>query len=147
MPEPVRLEVQTGMPHDLRTLLMEELRDEEDALLLALPLTERDVDEPGMLLDLGDLMSLAGAIDLPELRYPAFTPAIPAELIETPTIFDAIRARDILVHHPFESFKDTVKHFLERSAVDEHVLAIKLTLYRTSGETAIVKSLIEAAER
>ena len=145
--EVVRLEVQTGMPHDLRTLLMEELRDEEDALVLALPLTERDVDEPGMLLDLGDLMSLAAAIDLPELRYPSFTPALPVELIETPTIFDAIRARDILVHHPFESFKDTVEHFLERSAVDEHVLAIKLTLYRTSGETAIVKSLIEAAER
>ena len=145
--EVVRLEVQTGMPHDLRTLLMEELRDEEDALVVALPLTERDVDEPGMLLDLGDLMSLAAAIDLPELRYPSFTPVLPAELIETPNIFDAIRERDILVHHPFESFKDTVEHFLERSAVDEHVLAIKLTLYRTSGETAIVKSLIEAAER
>ena len=145
--EVVRLEVQTGMPHDLRTLLMEELRDEEDALVVALPLTERDVDEPGLLLDLGDLMSLAAAIDLPELRYPSFTPVLPAELIETPNIFDAIRERDILVHHPFESFKDTVEHFLERSAVDEHVLAIKLTLYRTSGETAIVKSLIEAAER
>ena len=145
--EVVRLEVQTGMPHDLRTLLMEELRDEEDALVVALPLTERDVDEPGLLLDLGDLMSLAAAIDLPELRYPSFTPVLPAELLETPNIFDAIRERDILVHHPFESFKDTVEHFLERSAVDEHVLAIKLTLYRTSGETAIVKSLIEAAER
>ena len=145
--EVVRLEVQTGMPDDLRTLLMEELRDEEDALIVALPLTERDVDEPGTLLDLGDLMSLAGAIDLPDLRYPPFTPAIPPELVETPNIFDAIRERDVLVHHPFESFRDTVEHFLERAAVDDHVLAIKLTLYRTSGETAIVKSLIEAAER
>ena len=145
--EVVRLEVQSGMPEDLRTLLMEELRDEEDALIVALPLTERDVDEPGMLLDLGDLMSLAGAIDLPELRYAPFTPAIPVELVETPNIFDAIRERDVLVHHPFESFKETVEHFLERAAVDDHVLAIKLTLYRTSGETAIVKSLIEAAER
>jgi polyphosphate kinase len=145
--EVVRLEVQTGMPDELRTLLMEELRDEEDALIVALPLTERDVDEPGTLLDLGDLMSLAGAIDLPELRYPSFTPAVPEELIETPNIFDAIRERDVLVHHPFESFRDSVEHFLERAATDEHVLAIKLTLYRTSGETAIVKSLIEAAER
>lgn len=145
--EVVRLEVQTGMPDELRTLLMEELRDEEDALIVALPLTERDVDEPGLLLDLGDLMSLAAAIDLPELRFPPFTPAVPMELLQTPNIFDAIRERDILVHHPFESFKDTVELFLERAANDEHVLAIKLTLYRTSGETAIVRSLIEAAER
>jgi polyphosphate kinase len=145
--EVVRLEVQPGMPVDLRTLLMEELRDEEDALVVALPLTERDVDEPGTLLDLGDLMSLAAAIDLPDLRYPVFTAGIPAELTDSTSIFDAIRARDILVHHPFESFRDTVEHFLERAATDEHVLAIKLTLYRTSGETAIVRSLIEAAER
>jgi polyphosphate kinase len=145
--EVVRLEVQTGMPEELRTLLMEELRDEEDALLLALPLTEGDVDEPGTLLDLGDLMSLASAIELPDHRYPAFVPGIPEELAEATNIFDAIRERDILVHHPFESFRDTVEHFLERAALDDHVLAIKLTLYRTSGETAIVKSLIEAAER
>jgi polyphosphate kinase len=145
--EVVRLEVQTGMPEELRTLLMEELRDEEDALALALPLTESDVDEPGTLLDLGDLMSLASAIELPDHRYPAFVPGIPAELAEATNIFDAIRERDILVHHPFESFRETVEHFLERAATDEHVLAIKLTLYRTSGETAIVKSLIEAAER
>ncbi len=145
--EVVRLEVQTGMPDELRTLLMEELRDEEDAQVVALPLTERDVDEPGTLLDLGDLMSLAASIELPELRFPAFTPGIPAELVEAPGIFDAIRERDILVHHPFESFRDTVEHFIERAALDENVLAIKLTLYRTSGETAIVRSLIEAAER
>ena len=145
--EVVRLEVQTGIPDDLRTLLMEELRDEEDALVVALPLTERDVDEPGTLLDLGDLMSLASAIDLPELRFAPFTPGIPAELVDVTNIFDAIRERDILVHHPFESFRDTVEHFLERAATDEHVLAIKLTLYRTSGETAIVRSLIQAAER
>ena len=145
--EVVRLEVQSGMPDDLRTLLMEELRDEEDALIVALPLTERDVDEPGTLLDLGDLMSLAAAIDLPDARYAAFTPGIPSELAEAANIFDAIRERDILVHHPFESFRETVEHFLERAALDEQVLAIKLTLYRTSGETAIVRSLIEAAER
>ena len=145
--EVVRLEVQTGMPDELRTLLMEELRDEEDVQIVALPLTERDVDEPGTLLDLGDLMSLAASIELPELRFPPFTPGIPAELVDMPGIFDAIRERDILVHHPFESFRDTVEHFIERAALDENVLAIKLTLYRTSGETAIVRSLIEAAER
>jgi polyphosphate kinase len=145
--EVVRLEVQSGMPEDLRTLLMEELRDEEDAQLVALPLTERDVDDPGQLLDLGDLMSLSAAIDLPELRYPPFVPSVPAAMAEATSIFDAIRERDILVHHPFESFRDTVEQFIERAALDEHVLAIKLTLYRTSGETAIVRSMIEAAER
>jgi polyphosphate kinase len=145
--EVVRLEVQAGISDELKTLLMEELRDEEDAQLLALPLTERDVESAGTLLDLGDLMSLASAIDLPDLRYPSFTPVVPAPLAATPNIFDAIRERDILVHHPFESFHDTVEHFIERAAVDENVLAIKLTLYRTSGETAIVRSLIEAAER
>ncbi len=145
--EVVRLEVQAGMPEALRTLLMEELRDEEDAVALALPLTERDVDEPGTLLDLGDLMSLSAAIDLPALRFPPFTPGVPPELADSRSIFEAIRERDILVHHPFESFRDTVEHFIERSATDDNVLAIKLTLYRTSGETAIVKSLIEAAER
>jgi len=145
--EVVRLEVQSGMPEALRTLLMEELRDEEDAVVLALPLIERDVDEPGTLLDLGDLMSLSSQIELPALRYPAFTPRVPPELADSRSIFEAIRERDILVHHPFESFRDTVEHFIERSATDENVLAIKLTLYRTSGETAIVRSLIEAAER
>ncbi|MCC7055595.1 MAG: polyphosphate kinase 1 [Gemmatimonadaceae bacterium] len=145
--EVVRLEVQQGMPQELRTLLMEELADEEDALVVALPLTDHDVDEPGTLLDLGDLMSLAAAIDLPEHRHPPFTAAVPPELADSRSIFEAIRERDILVHHPFESFRDTVEHFIERAATDEQVLAIKLTLYRTSGETAIVRSLIEAAER
>ena len=145
--EVVRLEVQSGMPVELRTLLTEELRDEEDALIVALPLTERDVDEPGTLLDFGDLMSLAAAIDLPDARYAPYTPGIPSELADAANIFDAIRERDILVHHPFESFRETVELFLERAALDEQVLAIKLTLYRTSGETAIVRSLIEAAER
>ena len=145
--EVVRLEVQTGMPDALRTLLMEELRDEEDALMVALPLSERDVDEPGTLLDLGDLMSLASAIDLPDLKYPPFVPGIPTELADVANIFDAIREHDVLVHHPFESFRETVEHFIERAATDEQVLAIKLTLYRTSGETAIVRSLIQAAER
>jgi polyphosphate kinase len=145
--EVVRLEVQQDMPETLRTLLMEELNDEEETRDVALPLTDRDVDESGTLLDLGDLMALMGAIDLPDARDAAFTPRVPPEFAEATSVFDAIRARDILVHHPFDSFRDTVERFLEEAAVDDSVLAIKLTLYRTSGDTAIVRALIEAAER
>ncbi|MCU0625800.1 MAG: polyphosphate kinase 1 [Gemmatimonadaceae bacterium] len=144
--EVVRLEVQHGMPDNVRALLLEELREEDGAALLSLPLSERDIDETGPLLDLGDLLALAGAIDLPELRDPPYTPRIPDELHDH-GIFEAIRQRDILVHHPFESFRESVERFLEVAAVDEHVLALKVTLYRTSGETAIVKALIEAAQR
>ena len=144
--EVVRLEVQAGMPEAVRTLLLEELREEEGAAQLSLPLAERDVDESGALLDLADLVALAGAVDLPELRDPPLVQKVPDELHET-GMFEAIRHRDVLVHHPFESFRDTVERFLEVAATDDHVLAIKVTLYRTSGETAIVKALIEAAQR
>jgi polyphosphate kinase len=87
-------------------------------------------------------------LDIPELRDPPFTSNVPAELRDPQrSIFDVIRERDILVHHPFDSFSATVERFLQSAATDEHVLAIKLTLYRTSGDTAIVEALTEAAQR
>jgi polyphosphate kinase len=143
--EVVRLEVQEGMPAELRELLLEELRDDEGPA--AQPLTHPDVHECGPILELGDLMEIA-ALDLPDLRDPPFVPATPPELRDTTrSIFEAIRAGDILVHHPFDSFGSSVERFLETAAGDDQVLAIKLTLYRTSGETAIVRALIEAAQR
>ncbi len=141
--EVVRLEVQRGMPDQLRTLLLEELRETEDPEMA--PLTEREVHEPGRLLDLGDLMALAG-LDLPELRDPPFVPLTPPELRDGRTVFDVLRERDILVHHPFDSFPSTVERFLDEASRDEHVLAIKMTLYRTSGDTAVVRALTEAAQ-
>jgi len=143
--EVVRLEVQSNMPPHLRTLLLEELRDAEVPQSAAL--TERDIQDAGELLDLGDLMALH-ALDLPALKDPVFTASIPAELRDPArSIFDVIREQDLLVHHPFDSFSASVERFLETAALDDNVLAIKLTLYRTSGDTAIVDALIEAAQR
>ncbi len=141
--EVVRLEVQQGMPEALRQLLLEELRESEDPEMA--PLTGREVHEPGRLLDLGDLHALAG-LDLPELRDPPFVPVTPVELRDGRLVFDAVRERDLLVHHPFDSFPGTVERFLDEAAHDEHVLAIKMTLYRTSGDTAVVRALTEAAQ-
>ena len=143
--EVVRLEVQTGTPEALKTLLLDELRETEDPELA--PLTGADVHEPGPLLDVGDLMSLSG-LDVPELRDPPYTPAVPVEL-RTPDrpIFDVIRERDLMVHHPYESYTASVEHFIHAASRDEQVLAIKMTLYRTSGDGAIVRALTEAAQR
>jgi polyphosphate kinase len=143
--EVVRLEVGDDMPQHLRALLLEELREEDVPQSAAL--TERDVQEAGPILDVGDMMALC-AIDLPALKDAPFSPATPLELRDPGrSIFDVIRERDLLVHHPFDSFSVSVERFLETAAVDDNVLAIKLTLYRTSGDTAIVDALIEAAQR
>ena len=143
--EVIRLEVQDDMPAHLRALLLEELRDAD--LPATTSLSEADIEESGHLLDLTDLMEIA-ELEIPELRDPPFASNVPPELRDPQrSIFDVIRERDILVHHPFDSFSATVERFLQSAATDEHVLAIKLTLYRTSGDTAIVRALTEAAER
>ena len=143
--EVIRLEVQDDMPAHLRSLLLEELRDADYPARTSLG--DADIDDAGTLLDLSALMGLA-TLDIPALRDPPFTPRVPPELRDPDgSIFDVIRERDILVHHPFDSFPATVERFLQTAAVDEDVLAIKLTLYRTSGDTAIVRALTEAAQR
>jgi polyphosphate kinase len=143
--EVVRLEVETGMPEKVQALLLDELRDSSD--LSFMPLTARDVCDADPWLELGDLMSLA-SLEIPELRDPPFGPVTPPELREPDrSIFDIIRERDILVHHPFESFGTTIENFLDTAAEDPNVLAIKLTLYRTTGDTAVVRALTEAAQR
>jgi len=143
--EVVRLEVRRDTPAALRALLVEELRDDEvpgGSLL-----TERDVHEGGRLLALADLVTLAD-VPLAELHYPPFSPTTPIELRDgSRSIFDVIRERDVLVHHPFDAFATTVERFFETAAEDPDVLAIKVTLYRTSGDTAIVQALTEAAQR
>ena len=143
--EVIRLEVQDDMPTHLRALLLEELRDADYPAKTSL--SDADVEEAGHLLDLSALMELA-SLDMADLRDPPFTASVPPELRDPDrSIFEVIRERDILVHHPFDSFPATVERFLQSAAVDEQVLAIKLTLYRTSGDTAIVRALTEAAQR
>lgn len=141
--EVVRLEVQRDMPDRIRNLLLEELSESETQLVA--PLVHEDVHDQDDLLEFGDLMQLA-MIDLPELHDPPHTPQVPPAFRDARNVFDAIRERDVLVHHPYESFSSSVEMFLEAAANDPHVLAIKLTLYRTSGDTAIVRALTEAAE-
>ncbi|HUQ46153.1 MAG TPA: polyphosphate kinase 1 [Gemmatimonadaceae bacterium] len=143
--EVIRLEVQDDTPAHLRALLLEELRDADFPAKTSL--SDADVEEAGHLLDLSDLLELA-SLDIAELRDPPFTPSVPPELRDPDrSIFEVIRERDLLVHHPFDSFPATVERFLQSAAMDEQVLAIKLTLYRTSGDTAIVRALTEAAQR
>ncbi|MEO8194820.1 MAG: polyphosphate kinase 1 [Gemmatimonadales bacterium] len=143
--EVVRVELETGTPPGLQTLLLEELKEDQAEDLPTLP--EIELVETGPLLALADLMSLAG-LDIPELHYAPLIPVVPRELRDSKrSIFDVMRERDVLVHHPFDSFSATVEAFIAAAAIDENVLAIKMTLYRTSGDTAIVRALTEAAER
>ncbi|MGH7603354.1 MAG: polyphosphate kinase 1 [Gemmatimonadaceae bacterium] len=143
--EVVRVEVEKGISPQLRDMILAELLEDQPPEMPAL--TEADLIETGPLLDLGDLMWLA-TMNIPELRDPPFIPATPPELRDTArSIFDAIRQGDILVHHPFDSFTASVEHFLLAAARDPDVLALKMTLYRTSGDTEIVRALTEAAQR
>jgi polyphosphate kinase len=134
----VRLEVEDSMPAKTRQLLMRELQVESEDVF---PL-------PG-LLGLSDLMELHG-IDRPDLKDEPFYPLTNRDLVsadDSPVdLFSVLRQKDILVHHPYESFTTSVQRFIEQAAADPDVLAIKQTLYRTSGESAIVDALIEAAE-
>ncbi|MBN9184129.1 MAG: RNA degradosome polyphosphate kinase [Microbacterium sp.] len=132
-----------------------EVTDDMDDLTLDLLIDELDISEqqvyrlPGAL-DLRGLFDL-GRIARPDLRYPPHVPITalafqPGDSNERPDMFAAIRMADVLVHHPYESFTTSVQAFLEQAAKDPHVLAIKQTLYRTSGDSPIVQALIDAAE-
>jgi polyphosphate kinase len=132
-----------------------EVEESIDAHVLELLVSELDISVrevfhlPGPL----DLTGLDGIADLdrPELRYPAFVPHTHAHLAEVESsspvdVFAALNRRDVLLHHPYDSFATSVQRFIEQAAADPQVLAIKQTLYRTSGDSPIIEALIDAAE-
>jgi polyphosphate kinase len=136
----VRLEIDAAMSPEVRELLTREL-----------DLHPHDVYEiPSTPLDMSGLHSLY-TIDRPDLKDdpwgPVTSPRFAPKEDETPDLFAAIREQDVLVHHPYESFNTSVEAFIRQASVDRHVLAIKQTLYRTSSDSPIIKSLIRAAER
>ncbi len=137
----VRLEVDKAMPEYDRQLLVRELN-----------LRPEDVYEVDGLLDLTCLFAVAGT-ERPALQYTPWEPVIPerlqheGETKDTPDIFSIIGKGDLLVHHPYDSFAASTQRLLEEAAEDPRVLAIKQTLYRTSDNSPIVKSLIRAAEK
>ncbi len=143
----VRVEINSTMPANLVQKLVEEMELEPE-----------EVYTVEGIIGLGDLMSLMG-LPLSELKDPSWSATTPRWLSESEAvndfspngeeakdIFAVIRQRDVLVHHPYDSFSATVQRFIEQAAYDPDVLAIKMTLYRTSGDSPIIKALIDAAE-
>ncbi|KQO63495.1 RNA degradosome polyphosphate kinase [Curtobacterium sp. Leaf261] len=136
---PIRLEITDDMDDVTLDLLVREL-----------DITENEVYRLPSPLDLGGLFELS-KISRPDLHYPKHVPTTAVQMQPTepnlkPDLFRAISREDILVHHPYESFATSVQAFLEQAAADPHVLAIKQTLYRTSGDSPIIEALIDAAE-
>ncbi|MEO8528819.1 MAG: RNA degradosome polyphosphate kinase [Pseudolysinimonas sp.] len=136
---PIRLEITDDMDETTLALLMSELQ-----------ITEQEVYRLPAPLDLMGLFELM-RLDRPSLKYARHVPTtsvslLPTDPTEKPDVFASISRGDILLHHPYESFATSVQAFLEQAAADPNVLAIKQTLYRTSGDSPIVEALIDAAE-
>jgi polyphosphate kinase len=134
----VRLEVPRSMPSEMLQLLVEELELENE-----------DVTFHDELIGLGAMAELA-SLDIPRLRYRPWLPVTAGRLSvaeeESRSIFDVIKERQLLVHHPHESFASSVESFVKQAALDPNVQSIKMTLYRTSGDSTIARHLIKAAE-
>ena len=142
--EVVRVEIQSSMPSTLRQLLLAEFNDEQEQP--AMPLTAEDMYETGGLLDTADLLSLS-ALEIPDLRDLPFHAVTPHRITPGRSFFDVLREGDLLVHHPYDSFASSVERFIQTAADDPDVVAIKLTLYRTGGDSSIARLLAQAAER
>ena len=136
--EALRVEIQSGMSPEFLELLVDQLELDRSNVYVT--------DAP---LGLHDLWSLY-AIDRPDLKGEGWSPITPRRLLDgehVGDIFAAIREDDILLHHPYESFTDSVEMFIAQAAADPKVVGIKMTLYRTSGDSPIVASLLHAQEQ
>jgi polyphosphate kinase len=137
--EVVRLEASSTMDPDMRGYLIEQLAIDDTQV----------VDVEG-LLDLDDLWALHGLRGHRDLRDEPWTPGVPPAFADTDDggldVLGAMRSGDLLVHHPYDSFVGTVERFIKQAASDPDVLAIKITVYRTSDDSELVPALIEAAE-
>ena len=138
--EAVRLEVERSMPAGTRAIL-----------LRGLGLRDEDAYDIKGMLDLTGLRDIL-ELDRPDLKSEPWTPVTPPRLVpldedEPADVFAAIRLGDLLVHHPYENFVTSVERFIRQAVDDPEVLTIKMTLYRTSGDSPIVRDLIRAAER
>jgi polyphosphate kinase len=129
----VRLELSHECPEDLREFLLDHFNLQNQDLYL--------VDGP---VNLNRLSTVCEIDDLPELLYPQFTPGLPDELRETENIFDTLQSKNVLLHHPYQSFAPIIE-FITSAASDPDVLAIKQTLYRTGAGSPIVDQLVHAA--
>ncbi len=143
----VRLEVESAMPEEVRTFLKDKL-----------DIGTQDLYVSEGAIDYSDVTALADLHIPPDryrkdLRFPKWTPVVPPRLRQEcgesapASVFDVVRSGDLLVHHPYESFRGSVQRFVEEAAQDPQVQAIKQTLYRTSADSPIVDALVEAAEQ
>ena len=134
----VRLEIAASSGNSIRSLLVRELELEESDVFVESSLLA--------MVDLWDVLKL----DRPDLMYKDFAPVVPYRIAERSgddvDIFEVLRDQDLFVHHPYESFSATTQEFIRRAAVDPSVVAIKMTLYRTSSDSPIIRALVRAAE-
>ena len=129
----VRLELAEDCPHEVGRFLADQFS-----------LREEDVYYCNGPVNLMRINRIPELVDRPDLKYPGFTPRVPAAMQSAPGVFSAIRAGDVLLHHPFHSFAP-VLDFLRAAAADANVLSIRQTLYRTGVDSSVVKVLLDAA--
>jgi polyphosphate kinase len=131
----VRLEVADNCPNEMSSFLLGQFG-----------LGQEDLYQVNGLVNLVRLMQIPDSVDRPDLKFARYTPSVPKELNKDPDIFKVIRKGDVLLHHPYQSFNPVIE-FITQAAEDPNVLAIKQTFYRTSADSTLMMSLIDAAKR